>query len=221
MNDRIEEIKALLKEILALSPEFNQSFFKRLLIFLKIRRLPIFQDVQKEVESGISQLKNNPEYGAIILTIGNLSKILSLFVGLTGKEAEEIGTHLESLIVLKEDSLASFLSKKTGGKISDRWNPDDHENSQYKYFTAKMANITFEYEEDFQIETESPIAMAALRGWIMDFYINKGYQLINQTGIGFLGLMFEKGDELLFINVSQLNLLLLITVNQNILNRKT
>ena len=219
MDERVREISALLEGILSLSPGQKKSLPKKLLTFLKVRQLPAFQDLPKSLESLVSdpRLKGQPRLYKIIQVLANESKIFALLVGLTKEEARELESYLKNLVPIKEDSLAMFLSKQLGGEISDRWDPDQFNNSRFKMMAVNMAVKVFDNEEDFQLKIKAPAPDETVFGLIRGFYDNKGYQLIRQMGDSYhnLALMFKKEKEILFVNISPDNPIFQITVDIN------
>lgn len=220
MNNRVKEIIALLEEVLTLSPGQKKSLPKKLLTFLKVRQLPDFQDIQKRFESVIPRLADDPKSQPLKQLLIKESKILSLFIGLNSEEVKELESYLKNLTSLREDSLALFLFKKSGGKIGNRWNPDDFKDAATKSFAICRAVEASDDEEDFQIELTSSIPNDTLLEWLSDFYAAKGYKPVTHMKECFLAAMFQKENEYLFVNTTQWELLLQVTVMRDIFNKK-
>ena len=212
MASRVRAVINLVQELSALDPKRQKPTIRQLLILLKIRKTQLVSKAAAKLLEYSVKIAIDPEYKTISLVLAKEAEILTLFQGIADEEVKILEKYLRFLDSNGPDSLANFLAKKIDAEIQDRHNLDNFSDPKIKAMIVNMALGNVDYEEDFQLKIKPAMLDFDLMQLIIEYYVARGYKLKSKNDLS--GLMFEKGKNFLFINVSQFEAVIMVTVTK-------
>ena len=212
MASKVGAVINLVQEIVALDFKREKPTIRQLLIPLQIRETQVVSEAIAQLKILSAEISADQRYNAARFILSKETEILALFQELTTEEAKTLENYFLSVISKDPNSLASFLAKKLGAEIQDRYNLDNFPDPRAKEFIVKMAFRNTDYQEDFQLKIKSPTANQSVFDLIKEFYFGKGYQLGSAKIDRDMGLMLKKDKEFLFIVTTQVADILMVTV---------
>lgn len=214
MANRLEYIVGFIEQNLVRCPELAKAICCTLRALIKIRKMNNYQHNSVVIIDHFQTMLDGYRYKNVQekdIDLNELKRVVSEFTDLSDQEAESLQKYFLSVAPKQIGPLANYLSEKLGIPADPRCNPDDFDTLVCKVFEVLMAMNNSDRLEDFKMRIPESVSNEFIRNLILEYYKNRGYQVLYQKDPGFL---FRKDKEMFSVCMTRSDILE-ITVNQD------